>query len=65
VNEKELRSTPDRPLVIPEGAVVVPGSRRATGAWAEARGLSLSAPMIVKYRDAKTDARTVLESALR
>ena len=65
VNERELRSTPDRPLVIPEGAVVVPGSRRATGAWAEARGLSLSAPVIVKYRDAKTDARTVLESALR
>ncbi len=65
VREIELRSAPGRPLVIPEGAVVVPGSRRAAGAWSEARGLSLSAAMIVKYRDAKTDARTALESALR
>jgi len=64
-NERELRSTPGRPLVIPEGAVLVPGSRRLAGAWAEARGLSLSAAVIVKYRDEKTDARTVLESALR
>ena len=65
MNERELRSTPERPLIIPEGAVVVPGSRRATGAWSEARGLSISAPVIVKYRDAKTDARTALEGALR
>ena len=61
VNERELRA----PLVIPEGAVVVPGTRRASGAWAEARGLSLAAPMIVKYRDGKTDAKTALEGALR
>ena len=65
VNERELRSTPGRPLVIPAGAVLVPGSRRIAGAWAEARGLSLSAAVIVKYRDARTDARTVLEGALR
>lgn len=50
---------------IPEGAVVVPGSRPAGGAWAVARGLQLAAPMIVKYRDAKTDTKTALEDALR
>jgi 2,3,4,5-tetrahydropyridine-2-carboxylate N-succinyltransferase len=50
---------------IPADAVVVPGSRPATGAFAVARGLQLSAPMIVKYRDAKTDAATALEGALR
>ena len=40
---------------VPEGAVVVPGSRPASGDFARERGLQLSAPMIVKYRDAKTD----------
>jgi 2,3,4,5-tetrahydropyridine-2-carboxylate N-succinyltransferase len=65
VNEKEHRSTPERPLVVPEGAVVVMGARPAPGAWGKSHGLSLAAPVIVKYRDAKTDARTVLESALR
>jgi 2,3,4,5-tetrahydropyridine-2,6-dicarboxylate N-succinyltransferase len=41
------------------------GARPAAGAWGKSKGLSLAAPVIVKYRDAKTDARTVLESALR
>ncbi len=50
---------------VPEGAVVVPGSRAAAGAWAVEHGLQISAPLIVKYRDARTDARTVLEDALR
>lgn len=50
---------------IPEDAVVVPGARPAKGDWAEARGLSLYAPCIVKYRDAGTDAATALEAALR
>jgi len=50
---------------IPEGAVVVPGSRPASGDFAKANGLSVYAPMIVKYRDDKTDASTALESALR
>jgi len=50
---------------VPEGAVVVPGSRPARGAWAEERGISLYAPCIVKYRDGGTDAATVLEEALR
>lgn len=65
VNEVELRATSDAPLTIPEGAVVVPGVRRAAGAWAASLGLGLSAPMIVKYRDSKTDAKTALEAALR
>jgi 2,3,4,5-tetrahydropyridine-2-carboxylate N-succinyltransferase len=64
VNEKEHRST-ERPLVVPEGAVVVMGARPAPGAWGRRQGLSLAAPVIVKYRDAKTDARTALESVLR
>lgn len=52
-------------LVVPERAVVVPGSRPAGGPWARARGLSLYAPVIVKYRDAQTDAAAALEEGLR
>jgi 2,3,4,5-tetrahydropyridine-2-carboxylate N-succinyltransferase len=55
----------DGPLVVPEGAVVVPGSRPiATGPGRE-WGLSVSTPIIVKYRDEKTDARTALEGWIR
>ncbi|GAA5164060.1 2,3,4,5-tetrahydropyridine-2,6-dicarboxylate N-succinyltransferase [Ornithinimicrobium tianjinense] len=50
---------------IPGGAVVVPGSRPARGDYADVLGLSLYAPVIVKYRDSSTDAATVLEGALR
>lgn len=50
---------------VPEGAVVVPGTRPARGAYATAFGLSLAAPCIVKYRDSRTDAATALEEALR
>lgn len=59
------RRTPDAPLRIPEGAVVVPGSRRLAGAFAEGHGLTLQTPVIVKYRDEKTDAAAALEDALR
>jgi 2,3,4,5-tetrahydropyridine-2,6-dicarboxylate N-succinyltransferase len=55
----------DQPLRIPEGAVVVPGSRRVEGPFAERHGLSLYTPVIVKYRDEKTDAAAALEDALR
>jgi 2,3,4,5-tetrahydropyridine-2-carboxylate N-succinyltransferase len=65
VRQVTYRAEPERPLTVPEGAVVVPGSRPAAGAFAEAHGLQLYAPMIVKYRDDKTDAATALESALR
>jgi 2,3,4,5-tetrahydropyridine-2-carboxylate N-succinyltransferase len=54
-----------KPLEIPANAVVVPGSRPLTGEWALQRGLSVSAPIIVKYRDGKTDASTTLENSLR
>ena len=50
---------------VPEGAVVVPGTRPASGAYARAGGLCLAAPCIVKYRDGSTDAATTLEEALR
>lgn len=65
VNEKEIRPREGEPLAVPEGAVVVPGSRPAPGSWARVRGLSISSAVVVKYRDARTDARTVLEGALR
>ena len=65
VHERELRATAEQTLTIPEGAVVVPGARPASGSWAKERGICLSAPVIVKYRDEKTDAKTTLEDALR
>jgi 2,3,4,5-tetrahydropyridine-2-carboxylate N-succinyltransferase len=65
VEERELRGTPDEPLVVPAGAVVVPGSRPASGDYAARHGVSLSVPVIVKRRDLSTDARTALEAALR
>jgi 2,3,4,5-tetrahydropyridine-2-carboxylate N-succinyltransferase len=54
-----------QPLRIPEGAVVVPGARKLTDPFAERHGLSLYTPVIVKYRDEKTDAAAALEDALR
>ena len=65
VRETTYRATAEAPLTIPENAVLVPGSRRARGAFAEEHGISLYAPVIVKYRDARTDAATALEEALR
>jgi len=65
VNERIIMASTDSPLEIPEGAVVVNGSRSVNGSFAAAHGLSISAPVIVKYRDEKTDARTAIESALR
>ena len=65
VNEAILTGSSDEPLTVPARAVVVPGSRAVDSNFGDAHGLSLYAPMIVKYRDAKTDAATVLEDALR
>lgn len=65
VNETVITGTASEPLTVPERAVVVPGTRRTGSAFAEEHGLSLYAPIIVKYRDAKTDAATALEGALR
>jgi len=55
----------DRPLIIPEKAVVVPGARPISRGQGKDWGLSLYAPVIVKYRNAKTDLRTQLEDLLR
>ena len=65
VHETVISAAPGAPLEIPANAVVVPGSRPARGAFAEREGLSLATPIIVKYRDARTDARAALEDALR
>lgn len=65
VREATYRARPGRPLTIPAGAVVVPGARPAKGPWAEELGLSVYAPVVVKYRDERTDAATALEDALR
>ena len=63
--EKIYQRTPDAPLEIPAGAVVVPGSRSVRGECGRAWGLSLYAPVIVKYRDEKTERAVQLEDYLR
>lgn len=60
-----LKPEPGVPLVVPEAAVVVPGARAVTVGAGQEWGLSLATPVIVKYRDEKTDARTELEQWLR
>ncbi|HWC18168.1 MAG TPA: 2,3,4,5-tetrahydropyridine-2,6-dicarboxylate N-succinyltransferase [Terriglobales bacterium] len=65
VNGKVLRSSPSCPLEIPEGAVVVPGSRAVTRGKGQEWGLSLYTPVIVKYRDERTDQSIELEDLLR
>lgn len=59
------KSDGEKPLEIPAGAVVVQGSRQITSGFGKENGLSLYAPIIVKYRDEKTDASTKLEDYLR
>ena len=53
------------PLVVPEGAVVVPGTRPVTAEAGREWGLALATPVIIKYRDDKTDTSTELEAWLR
>ncbi len=60
-----IRPAADRPLIVPEGAVVVPGARAVTGGKGPEWGLSLATPVIVKYRDSRTDTRTELEAWIR
>ena len=64
-NGSVLRAEGDAPLVIPDNAVVVAGSRAVTKGKGKEWGLSLYTPVIVKYRDEKTDARVELEDLLR
>ena len=65
VHERVLRGDADRPLEIPAGAVVVPGARQVAAGWGSEQGLSLQTPVIVKYRDERTDLATTLEGWLR
>jgi 2,3,4,5-tetrahydropyridine-2-carboxylate N-succinyltransferase len=65
VRHEVYRSTADAPLEVPEGAVVVPGSRAVKKGAAAELGISLYTPVIVKYRDEKTDRGIELEEWLR
>lgn len=60
-----IRPEPGQPLVVPSGAVVVPGARAVTVGPGKDWGLSLATPVIVKYRDDRTDTRTELETWIR
>jgi 2,3,4,5-tetrahydropyridine-2,6-dicarboxylate N-succinyltransferase len=65
VRETVYKAGGDAPLEIPEAAVVVPGTRAIKSGWGAEQQLGLQAPVIVKYRDEKTDLATTLESWLR
>jgi 2,3,4,5-tetrahydropyridine-2,6-dicarboxylate N-succinyltransferase len=65
VHENVIAAGADAPLEIPERAVVVPGARAVTSPWGREHGLSLQTPVIVKYRDERTDLATALEQWLR
>jgi 2,3,4,5-tetrahydropyridine-2,6-dicarboxylate N-succinyltransferase len=65
VRGRTYSASDDQPLVIPEDAVVIPGSRAIQNGPGKEWGVSLYTPVIVKYRDAKTDARIQLEDLLR
>jgi 2,3,4,5-tetrahydropyridine-2-carboxylate N-succinyltransferase len=65
VKNQIYKRTDDQPLIVPAGAVVVPGARAITSGWGKDNGLSLYAPIIVKYRDEKTDKSIKLEDILR
>jgi len=66
VHECVIRSSADQPLIIPENAVVVPGSRPIQKeGYGKELGLHIATPIIIKYRDDKTDAATTLEDLLR
>jgi len=60
-----IRAAPGEPLVVPEGAVVVPGTRPVVSGPGKDWGLSVATPIIVKYRDEQTSARTALEEWIR
>ncbi|MCL5005885.1 MAG: 2,3,4,5-tetrahydropyridine-2,6-dicarboxylate N-succinyltransferase [Acidobacteria bacterium] len=65
VRDTVYRREEDRPLMIPPGAVVVPGARAVTRGRGKEWGLSLYTPVIIKYRDEKTDQAVQLEELLR
>lgn len=65
VRGEVYRATDSQPLVIPEGAVVIAGSRAVTNGHGKDWGISIYTPVIVKYRDEKTGTRIQLEDLLR
>jgi 2,3,4,5-tetrahydropyridine-2-carboxylate N-succinyltransferase len=65
VRGEVYRATDDQPLVVPEGAVLVSGSRAVTSGPGKDWGISIYTPVIVKYRDDKTGAKIQLEELLR
>jgi len=65
VDERVIEGSADSPLVVPEAAVVVPGTRPIAGTFADRHGLAVATAIIVKRRDEGTDARVALEAALR
>ena len=65
VNGVVIRPSADQPLVVPPGAVVVPGARSVASGKDHGWNLSLATPVIVKYRDSRTDTRTELEAWIR
>ena len=65
VRGEVYRATDDQPLVVPEGAVLVAGSRAVTSGPGKAWGISIYTPVIVKYRDEKTGSKIQLEDLLR
>lgn len=65
VRGEVYRATDEQPLIIPEGAVVVAGSRPVSSGTGKEWGISLYTPVIVKYRDEKTGTRIQLEDLLR
>ena len=64
-NDRIIEPAAGSPLIVPEGAVVVSGTRPVTSGKGREWGLSVSTPIIVKYRDERTSARTALESWIR
>ena len=65
VRERVLTGTAERPLVVPEDAVVVPGTRAIDGGFASGYGLSVTTAILIKDRDLGTSARVALEGLLR
>jgi len=64
-NGRIIEPVPGQPLMVPEGAVVVPGTRPVSSGRGPEWGLAVATPIIVKYRDERTDARTALEQWIR
>jgi 2,3,4,5-tetrahydropyridine-2-carboxylate N-succinyltransferase len=64
-NGRIIRAEEGQPIVVPAGAVVVPGARAVSHGAGRDWGLSLATPVIVKYRDDRTDTRTELETWIR